>query len=149
MDTIDHKIISLLAEDSRRSLSDIGEHVSLSPSAVNERMRRLLASGAIKRFTVDADHAALGMDILAFVFVSLDARANEEAFRAYMNGHRAIAECHHITGAWSYLIKIRVGALTGIEEFLADLKVRGFLARSETVIALSTITETPFTPPEI
>lgn len=141
MDEIDRKILSLLAEDSRRSLADIGGVVSLSPSAVNERIRRLSSSGVIRRFTVEADHRALGYDVLAFVWVALAADASEAAFREFMAGHPTVAECHHVTGSWSYLVKIRVATLGGVEPFLAELKAHRYLARSETVIALSTVSE--------
>ena len=149
MDTLDKKITALLAEDARRSLADIGEAVGLSPSAVNERIRRLTASGAIKRFTVDADHAALGLGVTAFVLVGLDYDAGEEAFKAFVAAHPSVAECHHVTGGWSYLLKVRLADLAGVEAFLGDLKARRFLARSETMIALSTAVERGFTPAEV
>ncbi|ATN34570.1 AsnC family transcriptional regulator [Rhizobium sp. ACO-34A] len=148
MDTTDRKITGLLAEDARRSLADIGERVGLSPSAVNDRMRRLVAEGAIKRFTVDADPAALGLSVTAFLLVALDYETGEEAFKAFADGHPAVAECHHVTGEWSYLVKIRVRDLAGVETFLSELKSRRFLARSQTMIALSTPTERAFTSAE-
>ncbi|MFA7415701.1 MAG: Lrp/AsnC family transcriptional regulator [Rhizobium sp.] len=149
MDYLDRKIIGLLSEDARRSLADIGERVELSPSAVNERIRRLTASGAIRRFTVDADHAALGLAVTAFVLVGLDYDAGEEAFKAFVAAHPSVAECHHVTGAWSYLLKVRLTGLPALEAFLAELKARRFLARSETMIALSTAVERGFTPAEV
>lgn len=145
MDSIDRKIVNLLAEDARRALADIGAVVGLSPSAVNERMRRLLASGAVRRFTVEADHRALGLDVLAFMWVALAPEADEAAFRAFMAAHPAVAECHHVTGAWSYLVKVRMASLAGIEPFLAELKQHRFLGRSETVLALSSVVDKPFT----
>lgn len=149
MDTLDKKITALLAEDARRSLADIGEAVGLSPSAVNERIRRLTASGAIKRFTVDADHAALGLGVTAFVLIGLDYDAGEEAFKAFVAAHPSVAECHHVTGGWSYLLKVRLADLAGVESFLGELKAARFLARSETMIALSTAVERGFTPAEV
>lgn len=141
MDDIDRKIVALLADDSRRSLADIGAAVALSPSAVNERIRRLVNSGVVKRFTVEADHRALGYDVLAFVWVALAADASEVEFRDFMAAHPMVAECHHVTGGWSYLVKARMRTLSDIEPFLSELKERRYLARSETVIALSTVTE--------
>ena len=149
MDKIDRKITTLLAEDARRSLADMGEAVGLSPSAVNERIRRLTASGAIRRFTVDADPAALGLGVTAFVLIGLDYEAGEEAFRAFAAAHPSVAECHHVTGGWSYLLKVRLADLAALEAFLAELKVRRFLARSETMIALSTAVERGFTAGEV
>ena len=146
MDEIDRKIIELLAEDARRALADIGAVVGLSPSSVNERIRRLVASGAIRRFTVDADPAALGLPVLAYVFVGLNYEAGEAAFKAFVSAVPEVVECHHMTGGWSYLIKLRVDSLHGIESFLEQLKEQRFLARSETMISLSTVCERGFVP---
>ena len=63
------------------------------------------------------------------------------AFRDYVESHPAALECHHVTGSWSYMVKIRTADLTGIEAFLADLKGERLIARSETMIALSTTSE--------
>ena len=144
MDYIDRKIIGLLAEDARRSLADIGAAVSLSASAVNERIRRLVAAGAIKRFTVDADAEVLGFPVLAYIFVALAPDAQESEFRHFAAAHTSVCECHHVTGAWSYLLKVRLPAIGDIEEFLQLLKGRGFLGRSETIIALSSAVDRPF-----
>lgn len=148
MDDLDRKIVDLLAEDSRRALADIGGTVGLSASAVNERIRRLVASGAIRRFTVDADPEQLGLPGLVFVFLALAPEADEAVFRAFAAAHAGILECHHVTGSWSYLIKIRVAGLNEVEAFLSSLKERGFVARSETMLALSSPVAGPFVPNE-
>lgn len=137
MDKIDHKIISLLSADSRRSLASIGDSVGLSPSSVNERIRRLTESGVIRRFTVEVDPDTVGLHTLVFVWVALREDADEAAFRHYAKAHPQILECHHVTGAWAYLVKLRVSTPPEIEGFLAELKAQQFLGRSETVIALS------------
>lgn len=137
MDSTDRKIISLLAEDARRALSDIGTRVSLSPSAVNERIRRLTASGAIRRFTVEAAPEALDLPVLVFLWIGLREDADEAAFRAFASAHPAIEECHHVTGQWSYLARVRLPDIGAIEPLLDEIKAQRFLGRSETVIALS------------
>lgn len=146
MDEIDLKIIDLLAADARRALADIGQAVGLSPSSVNERIRRLQASGAIRKFTVDAGPEALGLGTLVFLWVALREDADEQAFRSYAAAHRQIFECHHVTGSWSYLVKLRVGQVSEIEPLLAELKTLKFLGRSETVIVLSSAVAGDFVP---
>lgn len=137
MDELDQKIIDLLSSDARRSLADIGGIVGLSPSSVNERIRRMTGAGVIRRFTVDVDPVALGLETLVFVWIALREDADEPAFRRHANSDPAILECHHVTGAWSYLAKLRVASMSEVEGFLADLKARKFIGRSETVFALS------------
>ncbi len=148
MDDIDRKIVAMLAEDARRSIADIGAAVGLSTSAANERVRRLAAGGAIRSFTVDVDPETFGADILAFVFVALGADADEAAFREFAASQQLVIECHHVTGGWSYLLKIRVGSLLELEGFLSLLKDGKFIARSETIIALSSVVPGTFTPRE-
>ncbi|MFC3614559.1 Lrp/AsnC family transcriptional regulator [Lutimaribacter marinistellae] len=141
MDDIDRKIIELLSRDARRSLADIGSVVDLAPSSVNDRIRRLTASGTIRRFTVDVEPAAVGMGVLVYVWIALREDADEAAFRNHAVAHPAILECHHVTGAWSYLVKLRIAEMSDIETFLSGLKTKRFLGRSETVIALSSAVE--------
>ncbi|MGI3164156.1 Lrp/AsnC family transcriptional regulator [Pseudooceanicola sp. 200-1SW] len=146
MDDIDRKILSLLAADARRALSDIGAEVGLSPSAVNERIRRMTARGVIRRFTVEVDPAAMGLPVPVFLWVALREDADEGAFRAFASAHPAIAECHHVTGAWSYLLKLHLPDLAAIEPLLEQIKAQRFLARSETILALSSPVPAPMLP---
>lgn len=143
-DDIDRKIMALMAEDARLSLAQIGAGVGLSTSAVNERIRRLTERGAIRRIMADIAPEALGLPVTAFVWVALAAGGNEGAFRVAMAQNPAITACHHVTGGWSYLVQIRVASLTAVEDFLSDLKAGGWIARSETVLSLSTVVEPPF-----
>jgi len=137
LDSIDLKIIDLLTQDARRSLADIGAKVDLSPSTINERIRRLVATGVIKRFTVEVEPRTLELPVLAFVWIALRDDANEEEFHQHAQNHPLILECHHVTGPWSYLLKIRVKDTNEIEAFLQTLKAARFLGRSETMIAMS------------
>lgn len=52
MDEIDEKIIRILKENGRISYIDIGEKTSLSEGAVRRRVKTLLESGIIKKFTI-------------------------------------------------------------------------------------------------
>ena len=56
---------------------------------------------------------------------------------AYAAALPAVQECHHVTGAWSYLLKVRVPGAAELEALLAALKVLPGVARTETHIALS------------
>ena len=51
-DKTDEKIIEFLRADSRESFVDIGKKLKLSESAVRRRVKNLVDSGIIKKFTV-------------------------------------------------------------------------------------------------
>ena len=86
---------------------------------------------------MDIDPVAMSLETLVFVWIALREDADEAAFCRYAETAPSILECHHVTGGWSYLVKLRVNAMPEIEGFLTELKARKFLGRSETAIALS------------
>ncbi|WCB93077.1 hypothetical protein DSM104299_01779 [Baekduia alba] len=66
IDAIDQRIVALLTADARRSASEIGRLVSLSPAATKRRIDRLEEVGVIKGYTAVLDHAKLGHALEAF-----------------------------------------------------------------------------------
>ncbi len=52
MDEVDHKILQILRQNARTTNSDIAGRVKRSEGAVRLRIRRLLESGVIKKFTI-------------------------------------------------------------------------------------------------
>ncbi len=144
IDEIDRKISSLLANDARQPLAALGRAVGLSTSAVNERVRRMSEGGAIRAVRADTDPAAFGLPVRAFVWLTLNPSASEPAFRAAIAERFEVTACHHVTGPWAYLLQIQVPDLAAVEAFLGTLKDAGWLARSETILALSEVVAPPF-----
>lgn len=66
LDETDILILQLLAEDGRRSYSEIGEVVNLTPPAVSDRVSKLEAAGIIEGFTIEVDQSVLqgGLPVL-------------------------------------------------------------------------------------
>ena len=67
IDALDRQILDLLVADARRSASEIGRLVSLSPAAAKRRIDRLESKGIIRRYTAVLDHEQLGDGIDAFI----------------------------------------------------------------------------------
>jgi Lrp/AsnC family leucine-responsive transcriptional regulator len=119
----------------------------LSASAVNDRLKRLRAEGVIRRMTSDIDPAALGLSLLAFVLVAVNEPLGEGRFREAMKAAPEVLECHHLTGEFPYLLKLRLRDTTHLEQFLMDrLKPLAGVVRTHTLIALSTVKETHILP---
>jgi Lrp/AsnC family transcriptional regulator, leucine-responsive regulatory protein len=143
LDDIDRQLLELLQKDDRLSLADLGKGVGLAASSVNERVKRLVTRGVIEGFHARVAPEALGLDILAFVFVSWSDQAGEAPFLARVNASPSVLECHRVTGAWNYLLKVRVSDTRALERFLGDViqSLQG-VQRIETLIALSSAKET-------
>ena len=147
MDNIDRTILDCLQADSTQTYAEIGAAAGLSASAVNDRLKRLRAEGVIRRMSADVDPAALGLSLLGFVLVAVSEPQGEGRFREQMKAAPEVLECHHLTGDFSYLLKLRLRDTAHLEQFLMDrLKPLAGVVRTHTFIALSTVKETHVLP---
>ena len=129
LDDIDLDILRMLAEDGRRSYSDIGEAVDLSPPAVSERVSRLREAGVIRRFTIDVDRSTLGAGSPMLLRVT-PAPGEREAVREALADDGDV-EHVYLTAAGDVLAHVRVPSEPAYEwieatlgpERVADLSV--------------------------
>lgn len=142
LDAIDFTILELLQEDARLSLSTLARRVGLSPPGLQKRLRRLEQERVILRYAALVDRAAVDIDLLCFVQVTL-ARHQPEAvagFRKAIAAMSEVLECHHVTGDFDYLLKVVVPHHRALESFLVEklTPVRG-IDRIRTGIVLSEV----------
>ncbi len=143
LDAIDRTLLGLLQADGRTPHAKLGRAVGLAVSSVNERIRKLGERGVISGTHARVVPDALGLDLLAFVFVGWSAPTTEARFLERVAAEPAVLECHHVTGAWNYLLKVRVRNTRALEAFLgAVVKAVEGIERTETLIALSSPKET-------
>lgn len=149
MDEHDRQLLKLVQTNSKLSYAELGEGVGLSISAVNERLKKLQAQGMIRDYVARLNPAGLGLDLLAFVAVVLAEPRHEPGFLERIAAVPEIQECHHVTGDFSYLLKVRVKNTSALEKLLKEqLKTIPGLVRTYTSIVLSTAKETTALPIE-
>ena len=143
LDEIDRKLLNLLQNDDRLALSELARVIGAPASTLNDRIKRLVSHGFITGFHARLSPDLLGLDLLAFVFVGWSDPKVEQAFLKKIKASSAVLECHHVTGTWNYLLKVRVGTTRDLEKFLAET-VKGVtgVERTQTVIVLSSAKET-------
>lgn len=147
MDSIDRNILVALQHDGSAGLAELAKVAGLSVSATAERVKRLEERGTIRGWRADLDPAAVGCPLLAWVFVGLRAGAAEAKFREALLPMEQVLECHAVSGAWSYLLKLRVAGLAELEAFVAqELRRKPGVERTGTVLALATVKETAILP---
>ncbi len=138
MDELDIELLGLVQANSRQSYGELGRRVGLSVSAVNERLKKLQARGVIAGYTARVNARAVGLDICAFVQVLIDRPGNEPGFVEAVAAMAAVEECHHVTGDYSYLLKLRARDTRHLESLIsASVKAIPGVVRSQTLIALS------------
>ena len=110
MDDIDRKIIDIVQGNGRVTNAALAEATGLSVSAANDRLRRLGERGVIAGWTARIDPEAVGLGLLAFVFVLVDRTEHNAPFLAAASALPEVLELHHVTGEWSYLLKVRAAS---------------------------------------
>ncbi|MBI1798988.1 MAG: Lrp/AsnC family transcriptional regulator [Candidatus Eisenbacteria bacterium] len=138
----DRSILALVQRDAKLTQAEIAQRVGLSTAAVNERLRKLDVAGVIRRYAAQVDARAVGAGITAFVEVFIEQPRFEGEFIERVMALDEIQECHHITGEFSLLLKVRVRDM----EQLRDLLLHQFNAlegvrQTRTIMVLSTVKE--------
>lgn len=119
LDRIDRRILQALQADARLSNLKLAEQVGLSPTAVLARVQRLVRDGVIQGFEARLDPARLGRGLLVFVEVLLDRTTPNvfEQFKAAVQVHEDILECHMVAGGFDYLLKTRFADMAAYRTF--------------------------------
>ncbi len=119
LDRIDLKILQALQADGRMSNLKLAEHVALSPTAVLARTQRLQREGYILGYEARLNPIKLGRGMLVFVEVLLDRSAANvfDEFKAAVQAHGEIQECHMVAGGFDYLLKTRTADMESYRAF--------------------------------
>lgn len=118
------RILAELQHDGRLSLSELARRINLSAPATHERVRRLEEAGVIAGYHAEVDAPKLGLPILAFIRINTPTRAYPR-FLALVEAMPEVCECHHVAGADSFILKVRVATNAQLEAVLRLLSPFG------------------------
>jgi Lrp/AsnC family transcriptional regulator, leucine-responsive regulatory protein len=136
LDRKDFVLLEALQQNASQRLEDLAALVKLAPSSVHERLRRLERDGIIRRWTVDVDTAALGLDVLAFIGIRATRPCSE--LLGSMRKIPAIEECHSVAGELSMILKVRVANTAALLSLSERLRLIPGIEQTETTIVLKT-----------
>ncbi|MDO4487569.1 MAG: Lrp/AsnC family transcriptional regulator [Eubacteriales bacterium] len=135
MDSIDRKILELLAEDSGRSAADMSEEVRLSVPAINKRISKMKETGIIKKQTVILDGESVGKPVMAFVMIELGDFGKSDRLLKMLSEDRDVLECYAVTGEFDYILKICASGIDSLETKLLEMK-KECVVKSHTILCL-------------
>ena len=123
LDRIDRRILSILQEDGRIANLKLAEAVALSPTAVLARVQRLTRDGFILGYEARLNPLRLGAGMLVFVEVLLDRTTPNvfDQFKAAVQVHPEIMECHMVAGGFDYLLKTRSADMNSYRVFAGNV----------------------------
>jgi len=142
MDEIDITILNELKANGRATASEISKKIHLSIPAAAERIRKLEQSEIIQQYTIRINRQKTGQKLLAFILINIEKTDTIDQFREKIIQERCVLECHHVAGAYDYLLKVVLEDTQALEVFLSKkLKNIPGVASSNTFITLMTLKE--------
>lgn len=123
MDETDRRILRELTRDGRQSNLALADRVGLSPSATLRRVAALEREGVIRGYRAVLSPDKMGVGFAAYVTVGLNThtKAAQEAFERAMARAPEVRECHNVTGAVEYLLRVEAADLTAYKVFHTDV----------------------------
>lgn len=137
IDGTDEKIIEFLRNDSRESFVDIGKKLKLSESAVRRRVKNLVDSGTIKKFTIEIGESNTTS---AIVLISVESSMDTSKVSSRLTKLEGVKTVFEITGQYDIAVIIRAPNITEINGSIDSLRKIPGVSDTNTVIILRTIT---------
>ena len=103
-----------------------------------ERIKKLENSGVIEGYTTVINQNAVGRELMAFMYVSLEHPKYNEGFVKQINENSSVVECHYIAGDFDFILKVVTKSGKSLEEFLNFVKSIGGVSLTRTSVVLST-----------
>lgn len=138
MDAVDRSLLDALRANARATFAELAREVGLSAPAVHERVGKLEAQGVITGYHAAVAPESLGYSMGGLVGVFLSDTADEDLVAIELAAIAAIEDCWFVAGEESFVVKIRVPDVGGLEKAIRSItKIRG-VARTRSTVVLST-----------
>lgn len=123
MDAVDRKILALLQQDGRLTVTELAARVGLSVSPCHRRLRELERSGVIRgyRAVVDADAVGLRFQALVFVTMRQEDRDTLLGFEDAVAAVPEVVQAQRLFGDPDYLLRILTADLAAYQRLEDDV----------------------------
>lgn len=142
LDETDLQILAYLQADSCLANVELAKKISMAPSAVLERVKKLEQRGVIQSYPTRINPAALNLKLLAFIFVKSSEGPGNTSVAKHLASLPEVLEMHHIAGEDCYLLKVRAEDPQSLIHLMREkfTAVSGILS-TKTTIVLETLKE--------
>ena len=134
MDELDWKLLEHLQRNGRMTYSELARQVKLSVPAATERVKRLEEAGVIEGYTARVNPAAAGYLVTTLIAITVPQPAKTK-FLKLLETIAEVVECHHVTGADSYIMRLVAVSMADLERLIERINLYG---ETRTSIIMST-----------
>ncbi|MBL9069054.1 MAG: Lrp/AsnC family transcriptional regulator [Sphingopyxis sp.] len=137
-DDLDRRIIALLRVDGRASLSKLAGALGVARGTIQNRLDRLLDTGALLGFTVRVREDYDDLTVRAVMLIEVNGRSTTQVIQK-LRGITEIRALHTTNGNWDLIADISAQSLSDFDRVLREVRTIDGVENSETSLLLSTI----------
>lgn len=137
LDSLDKKILRLIAEDARMPFLEVARVCNVSGAAIHQRIQKLSNQGVLKGSKFNIDPEKIGYETCAFIGINLKHPENFDEVVEKLKRIPEIVECHYTTGDYDMFMKIYALNNHHLLNIIHDNLQPLGLSRSETIISFN------------
>ncbi|WP_378941378.1 Lrp/AsnC family transcriptional regulator [Mesorhizobium sp. ANAO-SY3R2] len=137
MDALDHRLIMLLRQDSRRTVSELAEQLGVSRATVRTRIDRLESSGEIVGYTVVVSADLTEKAVRGITMIAIEGQALDRVVST-LAGMPEVTSVHTTNGRWDLIAEISTASLAELDAGLRRIRLIPGITGSETNLLLAT-----------
>ncbi|MDN3453508.1 MULTISPECIES: Lrp/AsnC family transcriptional regulator [unclassified Psychrobacter] len=135
-DSLDSELISELRRDGRATISDLSKRLKVSRATIQNRLDRLLSSGAILGFTIRVHETLDQKTVKALMMIAISGHCTSQVIKR-LHGIPELVKLHTTNGAWDLVAEINTPTLSEFDEVLREVREVEGILNSETSVLLS------------
>lgn len=137
LDKLDERLITLLRQNARRSISDLAGDLGVSRATVRLRLGRLERSGQIVGYTVVLRADAVDQPVRGITMIGIEGRVTDGVIRA-LGGLPEVTAIHTTNGRWDLIVELGTATLADLDAVLRRIRLIPGVNNSETSLLLAT-----------
>lgn len=139
LDSLDKKILKLIAKDARIPFLEVARLCNVSGAAIHQRIQKLTNLGVLKGSQFIIDPEMLGYETCAYIGPYLQNPATFDDVVEELKKIPEVVECHYTTGGFDMFIKLYARNNHHLLNVIHDKLQPLGLSRSETIISFNAI----------
>lgn len=122
LDHKDRQLLNLLQQNSKKTTKSLATELSLSVTAVFERIKKLERLEVIDGYVAIVNRKKIDRDFLVICQVKLIQHSKEfiTQFEREISKFPEVLECYHVSGDYDYILKIIVKDISEYREFMVS-----------------------------
>lgn len=142
LDRFDRRLLNLVQDDAGQTAEQLAQHVALSPSAIQRRLRRMREQGVIVRETAIVDPAHAGRPTVFVVSLQV-ARERPEllaGLRRWLVAQAQVQQAFYVTGESDFILVVTAPDVASYDALMSRMMVENpNVSRFTTNVALDMV----------